>query len=72
MGNRDSFGKYTGKFDILRSLASLSYDGRRTTFFQKELKNSLKIIDNGHFPKKTFTAHGQVLLVKLNLCQVHL
>ena len=49
-----SFGKYTGKFDILRSLASLSYDGRRTTFFQKELKNSLKIIDNGHFPKKDF------------------
>ena len=53
-GIETSFGKYTGKFDILRSLASLSYDGRRTTFFQKELKNSLKIIDNGHFPKKDF------------------
>ena len=53
-GIETSFGKYTGKFDILRSLASLSYDGRRTTFFHKELKNSLKIIDNGHFPKKDF------------------
>ena len=39
--------------------------------FSKELKNSLKIIDNGHFQRKTFMAHGQVLLVKLNLCQVH-
>ena len=53
-GIETSFGKYTGKFDILRSLASLSYDGRRTTFFQKELTNSLKIIDKGHFPKKDF------------------
>ena len=39
--------------------------------FQKELKNSLKIIDNGHFPKKDFMALGQVLLVKPNLCQAH-
>ena len=53
-GIETSFGKYTGKFDILRSLASLSYDGRRTNFFQKELKNSHKIIDNGHFSKTDF------------------
>ena len=53
-GIETSFGKYTGKFDILRSLASLSYDGRRTTFFIKEFKNSLKIIDNGHFSKNDF------------------
>jgi membrane-bound lytic murein transglycosylase B len=53
-GIETSFGRYTGKFDILRSLASLSYDGRRTNFFQKELKNSLRIIDNGHFLKKDF------------------
>ena len=34
-GIETSFGRYTGKFDILRSLASLSYDGRRTKFFKK-------------------------------------
>ena len=34
-GIETSFGKYTGKFNILRSLASLSYDGRRTNFFYK-------------------------------------
>lgn len=53
-GIETSFGRYTGKFDILRSLASLSYDGRRTNFFQKELKNSLRILDKGHFQKKDF------------------
>ena len=33
-----SFGSYLGKFDILNSLASLAYDGRRKDFFMKELK----------------------------------
>ena len=28
-----SFGEYLGKFDILNSLASLAYDGRRKKFF---------------------------------------
>ena len=27
------FGNYVGKFNILRSLASLAYDGRRSNFF---------------------------------------
>ena len=53
-GIETSFGQYTGKFNILRSLASLSYDGRRTNFFLKELKNSLRIIDQGHFKEKEF------------------
>ena len=34
-GIETSFGQYTGKFNILRSLASLSYDGRRTNFFKR-------------------------------------
>ena len=46
-GIETSYGKHTGKFDVLNSLASLSYDGRRSAFFLKELKYSLKIIDNG-------------------------
>ena len=53
-GIETSFGKYTGKFNILRSLASLSYDGRRTSFFYKEFKNSLKILEQGHFSSKDF------------------
>ena len=49
-----SFGEYLGKFDILNSLASLAYDGRRKKFFLKELRYALQIIDEGHFPRQKF------------------
>ena len=51
-GIETSYGKHKGKFDVLNSLASLSYDGRRANFFLKELKHSLKIIDDGHISRK--------------------
>ncbi len=47
-GIETNFGGYTGGFSIIRSLATLSYDGRRAEFFRKELLNALKIIDAGH------------------------
>ena len=39
------FGNYVGKFNILRSLASLAYDGRRSEFFFGELKLCFPSID---------------------------
>jgi len=51
-GIETSYGKHKGKFDVLNSLASLSYDGRRANFFLKEFKHSLKIIDDGHISRK--------------------
>ncbi len=53
-GIETSFGKHTGKLDILRSLASLAYDGRRKDFFTKELENALKILEKGHFERNSF------------------
>ena len=53
-GIETSFGSYIGKFNILRSLASLAYDGRIKDFFYKELKNALTIIDNKHIKIKNF------------------
>ena len=52
-GIETSYGRHIGKFDVLNSLASLSYDGRRSAFFLKELKYSLKIIDNGDINRKS-------------------
>ncbi len=46
MGIETNFGKYLGKMDILSSLATLSYDKRRSKFFTKELVIALKLIDN--------------------------
>jgi len=47
MGIETNFGKYLGKMDILSSLATLSYDKRRSEFFTSELIIILKLIDLG-------------------------
>ena len=46
MGIETNYGKYLGKMDILSSLATLSFDKRRSEFFTKELIIALKLIDN--------------------------
>ena len=46
MGIETNFGKYLGKMDIVSSLATLSYDKRRSTFFTEELLILLKLVDS--------------------------
>ena len=46
MGIETNFGKYVGKMDILSSLATLSYDKRRSEFFTNELITLLKLIES--------------------------
>jgi len=45
MGIETNFGTYVGKMDILSSLATLSYDQRRSDFFTNELITILQLID---------------------------
>ena len=40
-----NFGTYVGKMDIISSLATLSFDKRRSEFFSKQLLVLLKLID---------------------------
>ena len=47
MGIETNYGTYLGKMDIVSSLATLSYDKRRSKFFSKELITLLKLIDDG-------------------------
>jgi len=47
MGIETNFGTYVGKIDILSSLATLSYDQRRSDFFTNELITILQLIDAG-------------------------
>mgnify|MGYP001563668219 FL=1 len=47
MGIETNFGTYVGKMDILSSLATLSYDKRRSDFFTNELITILQLIDAG-------------------------
>ncbi|WP_242122583.1 lytic murein transglycosylase [Sphingobium sp. Sx8-8] len=46
-GHETNYGSYTGDFDLIRSLATLSYEGRRRSLFEPELLATLKMLDNG-------------------------
>ena len=46
-GNETNYGAYTGSFDLLRSLASLAYDGRRRELFAGEFIAALAMLDRG-------------------------
>ncbi len=47
MGIETNFGTYVGKMDIVSSLATLSFDKRRSAFFTNELLTVLKLVDEG-------------------------
>ncbi|MFW2829971.1 lytic murein transglycosylase [Sphingomonas sp. ID0503] len=51
-GHETNYGSYTGDFDLLRSLATLAYDGRRRELFTEEFIATLKLLDKG-FPRGT-------------------
>ena len=51
MGIETNFGKYLGKMDIVSSLATLSFDKRRSAFFTSELLVLLRLIDQGIIDK---------------------
>ena len=52
MGIETNFGKYLGKMDIVSSLATLSFDKRRSNFFTKELIILLNLVDQKIIDKK--------------------
>ena len=53
MGIETNFGTYVGKMDILSSLATLSFDKRRSEFFTEELLILLRLIENKQIDYKT-------------------
>ena len=53
-----NFSSITGKLDIIRSLTTLTYDGRRSAFFKKELINALTMLDRGIYSYPTSRMQG--------------
>ena len=51
MGIETNFGKYLGKMDIVSSLATLSFDKRRSAFFTEELLILLRLVDKNIIDK---------------------
>jgi membrane-bound lytic murein transglycosylase B len=54
-GLESSFGMGTGDFRVVEALATLAWEGRRTTFFRSELIAALKIIDHGDVSPDSMT-----------------
>ena len=47
VGHESGYGSFSGNRDLLRSFASLAFDGRRRELFTAELIATLKLIDRG-------------------------
>ncbi|MGX5174308.1 lytic murein transglycosylase [Aliikangiella sp. IMCC44653] len=47
-GKETHFGRITGNYHVPSSLATLAFDGRRASFFRKELLAAVKILAEGH------------------------
>ena len=47
-GIETHYGRLTGNFGVVESLATLAFDGRRSGFFRRELLNALQILHEGH------------------------
>ena len=72
MGIETNFGTYVGKMDILSSLATLSFDKRRSEFFTNELLILLKLIDDNQIDYKTLYGSWAGAFGFFNLCRPQL
>ena len=64
-GMETSYGRNTGGFDIIASLSTLAWEGRRGPYFRGELMKALHILQGGHVKREDFKgswagAMGQV------------
>lgn len=54
-GMESAYGEHRGDMPLIGSLATLSYDGRRGSFFEKQLIAALKILQNGDISPSKMT-----------------
>ncbi|BAF61190.1 lytic murein transglycosylase [Candidatus Vesicomyidisocius calyptogenae] len=70
-GLETNYGKNIGKINIIRSLATLSFDKRRREFFTHELLTLLKLIDEDRLPLNTqgswASAMGSIQFIPTNV-----
>jgi len=54
-GLESAYGSFKGSNDVVQSLATLAYDGRRGRFFEQQLVAALKILQNGDTSPRNMT-----------------
>lgn len=47
-GMETNYGRFQGNIDTLSALATLAYDGRRSSFFRNQLMDAMRMIDADH------------------------
>lgn len=53
-GLESSYGRFMGSFPVIKSLATLAYDKRRSAFFRKQLFYALHILNGDHVRLEDF------------------
>jgi membrane-bound lytic murein transglycosylase B len=51
-GIETRYGRITGAYPVVDAIATLAYDGRRSSFFRKELIHALQILEAGHISSR--------------------
>lgn len=51
-GLETNFGKIMGNYNVISALSTMAYEGRRETFFKKQLWAALTILQDGHITIK--------------------
>ncbi|AGH80744.1 lytic murein transglycosylase [Psychromonas sp. CNPT3] len=64
-GIESNFGRITGRHDVISSLSTMAYEGRREALFKKQLFAALSILEAGYIEQENFLgswagAMGQV------------
>ena len=54
-GLESNYGTFRGKSDVIQSLATLAYDGRRGAFFESQLIAALRILQSGDTDPRSMT-----------------
>ncbi|MEM7631433.1 MAG: lytic murein transglycosylase [Pseudomonadota bacterium] len=54
-GLESAYGEFKGKDDVVQSLATLAFDGRRSKFFESQLIAALKILQSGDTSPRNMT-----------------
>ena len=54
-GLESSYGDFRGEMDVIQSLATLAFDGRRGKFFEAQLVAALKILQSGDVAPRNMT-----------------
>jgi len=72
MAIETNYGTYVGKMDILSSLATLSFDKRRSDFFTNELITLLQLVEKGIIDHKILYGSWAGAFGNFSLCQQQL